>query len=203
MQSQSYNLTGVSPLLLHNGQAIDPLNQYAREMKRISKKKTKTDDDHKTMSRVEWFMSIYHNGGADIVKDGEVAVDEGAEIVVPALSVEAMLIAGAKKCKLGNQAKAGLIVEDDAPLVYDGPKNINKLWDGQKHLHRVAARVGTARVMRTRPMFRSWSVTITVSYDPAVLDESQVFDILNAAGQQVGLGDWRPRFGRFGVTRAA
>lgn len=203
MITQTYRLKGLSPLLLHNGQAIDPLNQYAKEMKRISKKRAKTDEDQGLMSRIEWFMSMYHNGTTDQIQDGEITIDPGARVTLPATSIEAMLVMGAKKLKLGGSAKAGLIVEDDAPLEYDGPTDINKLFAAGKHLHRVAVRVGTARVMRTRPIFRVWASRVTVLFDTAVIDEPQVFDILKAAGQQVGIGDWRPRFGRFEAERVA
>jgi hypothetical protein len=198
----SYTLTGVSPLLLHNGQAIDPLNVYAKEMKRVSKKKGKTDDDHLAISKVEWFMSIYHNGSPDEIDDGEISVDKNARIVLPALTIEAMAIAGGKKIKLGNQVKSGVIVESDALLEYDGPANIVELWKEGKHLHRCPARVGTARVMRTRPIFRKWATTIQITHDTTVIDEAEVFQLLKHAGQLCGIGDWRPRFGRFSVERA-
>lgn len=197
----SYKLTGISPLLLHSGQAIDPLNQYAKEMKRVSKKKGKTDDDQATISRVEWFMGIYHNGEADQIKDGDIIVDPKARVVLPALSIEAMITAGGKKVKMGNAVKSGVIVEDDAVLDYDGPSDINKLHAAGKHIHKVPAKVGMARIMRTRPIFRAWSAVIVVTHDESVLDEAELFQILKTAGQLVGIGDWRPRFGRFTAER--
>lgn len=202
MNTAQYNLTGISPLLLHNGQAIDPLNQYAKEMKRVSKKKNKTDEDQLIISRCEFFMSLYHDGKPDQITDGEILVDKDARLILPAVSIEATVIGGAKKLKQGNAAKAGIIVENDAQLNYNGPKDINRLWSEGKHVHRVPARVGTARVMRTRPIFREWSCTVGISFDSAVIDEQEIFSILKAAGQQVGIGDWRPRFGRFEAARA-
>jgi hypothetical protein len=198
----SYKLTGISPLLMHNGQAIDPLNHYAKEMKRVSKKKSKTDEDHAVLSKVEWFMSLYHNGEPDLVKDGDIVVDPDARLVLPSLGIEAMAIGGGKKCKLGTHVKSGVVVENDALLDYDGPKSIVELWAAQKHIHRCPARVGTARVMRTRPIFRRWGATITLTHDNSVIDEPEIFSLLRQAGQIVGIGDWRPRFGRFTVERA-
>ena len=200
MQTSNYTITGLSPLLMHSGQGIDPLNQYAKEMKRLSKKRTKTDDDQGSFSKIEWFMSIYHNGSPDKLQDGDVTVEDSARLVLPANSIEAMLIAGAKKLKQGNAAKAGIIVEEDAKFSYDGPKNIAELFAAKKHIHRVPVRVGTARVMRTRPIFRTWAAIIPVTFDSNVIDEPEVFEILKVAGQQVGIGDWRPRFKRFKIT---
>ena len=198
----TYTITGISPLLLHSGQAIDPLNQYAKAMKGATKKRQKTDDDQAAISKIEWFMSIYHDGAEDTIKDGEVKVDSAARVILPAMSIEAMVTAGGKKLKMGNQVKSGIIVEADARLIYDGPASIAALYAGGKHIHRVAARVGTARVMRTRPIFRVWSAKISVTHDETVIDEPEVFQILKTAGQLVGVGDWRPRFGRFTVERS-
>ena len=198
----SYRLTGISPLLLHSGQAIDPLNQYAKEMKRVSKKKGKTDDDQALISKVEWHMGIYHNGAPDLLADGEITVDPKARVVLPSLSIEAMITAGGKKVKMGNAVKSGVIVLEDALLAYDGPENISKLFAAGTHIHKVPAKVGMARIMRTRPIFRAWSATITVTHDETVMDEPELFQIIKTAGQLVGIGDWRPRFGRFTAERA-
>lgn len=202
MDTVQYRLTGLSPLLLHSGQAIDPLNHYAKELKRVSKKRSKTDDDQLVMSHLEWYMSLYHNGPQDQIEDGQVTVDPSARIILPSYTIEAMLVAGAKKKKMGPAAKAGIIVDSDAILEYDGPNDINKLWAGGKHIHRVAVRVSAARIMRTRPIFREWAAVIAVMFDNAVLDEPDIYTMLTDAGQQVGIGDWRPRFGRFEVERA-
>lgn len=201
MNTAIYRITGISPLLMHSGQAIDPLNQYAKEMKRLSKKKGKTDEDQAAISKVEWYMSVYHNGTPDVVRDGEITVDKEAKIVLPANSLEAMLIAGAKKIKQGPAAKAGLIIENDAILIHDGPASIAAMAASGRYTHRVAVRVGTARVMRTRPIFRVWSSEVEISFDSGVIDEPEIFEIIKVAGQQVGIGDWRPRFGRFEAER--
>ena len=64
-------------------------------------------------------------------------------------------------------------------------------------------KVQKQRVMRTRPIFRDRSATFSILLDETQLDPRQVVDILHLAGRYVGLGDWRPRFGRFEVTGTA
>jgi len=64
------------------------------------------------------------------------------------------------------------------------------------------ARIGTSRVLRARPRLESWAVEFKLS----VLDERILpADVLNAilvrAGQHNGIGDYRPRFGKFMVTK--
>ena len=53
--------------------------------------------------------------------------------------------------------------------------------------------------MRTRPRFHQWSIVTTVSYRPSAIDRSTLLEIARFAGAMVGVGDFRPRFGRFSV----
>jgi hypothetical protein len=55
--------------------------------------------------------------------------------------------------------------------------------------------------MRTRPRFDNWSCKVRIEFAPSLLNESEVRDIAETVGMTVGLGDWRPRFGRFIVPK--
>jgi hypothetical protein len=63
-------------------------------------------------------------------------------------------------------------------------------------------RIQRARIIRRRPFLQKWSL----SFEIKVLDEDLLpKEVLNAvlvkAGESVGIGDYRPRFGRFIVTK--
>lgn len=104
---------------------------------------------------------------------------------------------GAKKYKLGKASKGGIIVAGNFPLVYDGPKNVDKLWEHGGFLKRASVKVGTSRVIRSRPIFPKWEVTFEVQWDPEIMqDEKTIHEIVDAAGMS-GIGDWRPKYGRF------
>ena len=60
-------------------------------------------------------------------------------------------------------------------------------------------KVGTARITRYRPLFRSWAVVCEIAYDQESIDRDQVLKCLEDAGQYCGVGDYRPKFGRFAV----
>jgi hypothetical protein len=62
-------------------------------------------------------------------------------------------------------------------------------------------KIGTSRVMRTRPIFQEWAADIEVKFNPVLLNASEIEEFLAAAGELEGIGDWRPRFGRFAVAR--
>lgn len=117
---------------------------------------------------------------------------------IPAEMMEATLVKAAGQERRG--AKAGLVVKDNLRLEYEGPKAPHALWKDEAFRLRSAARVGAARVMRTRPMFQAWMADLAVDFLPTLLNPSDVHGFLATAGEQIGIGDWRPRFGRFSVT---
>jgi hypothetical protein len=181
-------LQGVSPLLCHNGQTADPRNTYAKAMKAVSSKRKKTDADLDELARLEWLAGLYRSG---------------AELVIPDYVLESTMIGGAKKSKRGPQAKCGLFFTEHAVLDFTGkPAEINdqklaEMFESGDFTHTIGVRVGMAKVMRTRPIFRGWSLEATAQYDPDVLNHRDIEEIAVDAGKLVGLGDWRPKHGRF------
>jgi hypothetical protein len=181
-------ILGESPLLCHNGQTADPRNTYSKAIKAVSGKRKKTDADYEEMARLEWLAGIYRFGD---------------DLVIPDYVLEAVFINGAKKSKRGPQAKCGLFFTEHASLVFPGkPEAINddtlgEMFASGEFTHTVGVKVGMAKIMRTRPMFRSWSLFATAQFDPDVLNLRDIEEMANDAGKLVGLGDWRPKHGRF------
>jgi hypothetical protein len=94
--------------------------------------------------------------------------------------------------------KEGVFISTDVnPLAYKGPRDIDGLWRDESFRHIASAKVTTSRVMRCRPIFRSWAVDAQGELDAAVLDLVELSQIAETAGHLIGLGDWRPRYGRF------
>jgi hypothetical protein len=183
MRTTEITIRGLTPLIMHNGRLSDPLDEATQALSRLTSKRNKTLDDHRAVSKAEWMGSLY--------------VTEKGAPCLPGEVIEAALCEGARKYKLGKAAKGGIIVAGDFPLVYDGPKTPAKLWDHGGFLKRASARVGTNRVIRSRPIFPQWEVSFEVQWDPALVkDDTTVLEIVDAAGQS-GICDWRPKFGRF------
>ena len=184
----NFHIRGASPLLMHNGHLADPMNPFAKAMKAISAKRKKTDADYAELAKIEFLGGLY--------------TDENGQPVIPGEVLEATIVAGAKTSKKGKVAKSAIIVDGNFPLDYAGPKSRDALFDDANHRHVVGVRVGQARVMRTRPKFNRWSLRFQVNYLPDVLDAGEVGDFVTIAGRVCGLGDGRPRFGRFDVVEA-
>lgn len=186
MKNFTLTMIGTAPMLVHNAQLSDPLNKWAKEMKKVSAKRTKTEDDHLELSRLEFYGGMYYDA------------DLGP--VIPAMNIEATLVNGAKKIKLGKAVTQGLRITDQVtPIAYKGPRDMESLWgDGESEfVNRASVKVGMARVMRTRPMFNNWALEVNGIYDESIFDEDVINEICHYSGTLIGIGDWRPRYGTF------
>lgn len=184
MKNFTLTLTGSTPLLMHNSRLSDPLDPAAKALKKISGKRNKTDDDHVAMGEAEFMGGLY--------------LDPDVGPYIPDLNIAATLLEGAKLNKLGMKVKRGLLITTPVnPVSYDGPRDPAQMWTSGRFAHRASVGVGQARVMRTRPVFYEWAVQADGLIDESQLDFDQLVQIANNAGDFIGIGDWRPRFGRF------
>lgn len=155
-------------------------------MKAVSSKRKKTEADHAELSRLEWYAGLYTN--------------ENGQIIIPAENLEATFIAAAKKTKMGTVAKSAIWVNSDSVLIHPMAHcSVDEMWQSGSMVFRKAVKVSMAKVMRTRPIIKEWSCEVEIDYDQLQLNKQQLLGILNDAGKMVGIGDWRPRFGRFNV----
>lgn len=177
-------ITGTHPVIMHSARLSDPLDPIAKAIKEVSSKRTKTDDDHLEMARLEFIGSLYCGDQTGPYMPGE--------------NLQRCLVDAAKINKLGVKATRGIFIATDYnALQYEGPRDILGLWADEQFRTRDSVKVGMARVMRCRPIFRNWSFTAEGILDTEQLNLADLRNIANNAGRLIGLGDWRPRFGRF------
>lgn len=182
--------TGTTALLMHNGQLADPLNPIVKAMKEITAKRKKTEEDHVELGRLEFLGSLY--------------LDPDVGPYIPGDNIESCLIEAGKLTREGLAIKRALFIKTDVnPLSYKGPRTGDELWAEGSFRHYKGAKVSGRRIMRTRPIFRQWSTDAAGVLDDRQLDFDQLRIIAENAGSLVGLGDWKPRFGRFTVTLKA
>jgi len=177
-------LVGTKRLIMHNGQLADPLADATKALARLTGKRVKTEADHLEIGRVEW------NGGLWL---------DGGRPCVPAEALIATFVGAARTRKRGDEARAGLVVTENALLDYPGPKDLDQLWLNPAFRLRTSVRVRGARTMRTRPRFDDWSLRFTARYLASVLDRDEVIELYRIAGFMRGIGDWRPLNGTFEV----
>jgi len=186
-QECSYRLTGRTALIFHNGQLADPLNYYAKEMKKLTGKKAKTEADHERIAEIEFKGGLYLN--------------EDKRVIMPPEGIEAIVVAGAKKSKNGMNAKAGVYCPEAALLEYDGPTDPDELWKDERFRLTTGVKVQNKRLQRTRPIFRKWAATITLMVNTEMVNEEELFNWIVTAGLTCGSFDWRPKHGQFLTER--
>jgi hypothetical protein len=155
-------------------------------LKCVSAKRKKTEADYEELARIEFAAGLY--------------IDQSGP-VIPARLLEAAVVEGARKSKSGKEVQAGVIVEKHATLIYDGPRKAQALYDDKQFRLVVPVRVGQVKVIRTRPFFANWSAVIELSYLEDIVNPTDLTGAVRAAGLLVGLGDWRPRYGRFALEQ--
>lgn len=93
--------------------------------------------------------------------------------------------------------KASVLIEPDTIPLLDDKGIVKTIYD---EIDNRAVVIQRARIVRSRPKFNSWILrfTITILEDDD-LSVNTLKEILDKAGKY-GIGDFRPRFGRFIVT---
>ncbi|MDB2192120.1 hypothetical protein [Mycobacteroides abscessus] len=187
MKQFTIEIRGVNPLLMHNSRLSDEFDPIAKAIKKITAKKMKqTEDDRWEKRRLEFLGSLYF--------------DDTVGPYVPGLNIEQCLLHAARMTRNGKDIERGLRITSDVnPLGYDGPRDLDSLWGGGNpaHVHNASVVITRNRIIRTRPIFRHWAVEAEGVYDPGILDFESLLSFGEKAGQYIGLGDWRPRFGTF------
>lgn len=187
MEQLHLKVVGVTPLMMHSDRLANPLLPETKAHKELTGKRKKTDDDHVAIARSEFIAGAYWTP-----KDG---------FFVPGQNFDATFLAGAKLQKLGTHWKRGaLVIEDKVRLLHDGPATPDKLWESPQHVDCRGVKVGTAKVMRYRPIFLEWAAQLTVAINTDVLNIKEAQKAISDAGALIGVCEYRPRFGRFEVT---
>lgn len=187
MELLTLKIVGVSPLMMHSDKLANPLLPETKAHKELTAKRKKTDDDHVAIAHSEFVSGLYYS------KD--------VGIYIPGANFDATLKTAAKLQKLGTAWTRGAVVlTDKAKITFDGPHDPEKLWDARVFVDCRGVKVGTAKVMRYRPVFPEWACQIDVAYNEDVLNLAEVKKTILDAGALIGVCEYRPRFGRFSAT---
>jgi len=172
---------------MHNGLLADPTNPYTMAIKDLVRKGSRkmTVADHQKRDRLEWEGSLYW--------------DETDGPIVPSDCIERCVQIGAQKDRRGKDARAAVFMtETHAKLEYNGPRTKDALWADSRFSLRKGVVVNRGRVIRVRPMIPTgWQLTTTLEFDESIIDDADLRKAVVEAGAREGLGDWRPKFGRF------
>lgn len=189
IQALTIKYTGLDSLLQNNPQMSDPLNKYSKEMKLVTGKRKKTDDDILTMREIELRAKIYWDealGG----------------IYVPSTWVTASIqgVSWSKaKIKKADIRACVFVTEPKLKLTYEGMEKVKKPLDivKQDQFHNVASlKQGQVRVVKATPIFHGWSFAATVEFDDSIINERELKELIEYGAAFGGFGDFRPTHGR-------
>ncbi len=172
-------LIGRTPLVLHNNQCVNPRNPLKKQIAAItSKGKRKTDADHERLEQLEFVASLY--------------INDQIGPYLPAQNLRKMLIEGARKEKNGKQFESGCFVNDDSPIIYEGPRSIDEMIQlGDRFMWTTPVGNQAATIMRTRARFKTWSCEFTVYLEDSLVTKDMLLGALKHAEISVGIGDAR------------
>lgn len=188
IKTASIHLLGTGPLLMHNAQLSDEFNPYTKAIKALTSKGTRqTEDDRWEKRRLEYLGSMYFDA-----KIGP---------YIPGQNIQRSLVDAARITRAGKTIERGVVINGlMIPLSYTGPRDPEVMFKDENFVNSASVKVQTSRITRVRPMFKEWELTTELSYDTDIIDLESLTDIAARAGASIGLGDWRPRFGRFEAT---
>lgn len=183
-------LTGISPLLMHAGSLLDPMHPIKLELDAYHEKPVKTADDHRRIADLEFVGALWQAGGRPCL---------------PARTLQAVVREAADRGRgVQHRVRAAIFVEDDVPLLHEGPSSVDGLAQDPEFRMRTQVRQNDgSRRMCTRPCFPRWSASVAFAYDAGIIGRADLVDLVMTAGDDVGIGAGRPRYGRFAVTPTA
>lgn len=139
--------------------------------------------------------------------------DEDGNLQFPISCVKKSMLEGAKGHKMGRTYMTTTIrsnvldvysPDGDMRWLHLTDSDGEPLRDYKVDVQRVV--IGTASVLRARPLLEEWYTTLIIEYDDAAIDAKLIEKYLNRAGYVVGWGDYRPEkggiFGRFEVVKS-
>lgn len=141
------------------------------------------------------------SGEVDHSKEWETAVYVDPEVgcFIPSKQLRASLVKGATNFKI--KGRMGKTFKDmiNATIEVE-PDKISLEKQQPDYVHEEWVRVQRNQILRRRPAFKKgWEAEFIL----LILDDQMPIDkmreILEYAGRFVGIGDWRPHFGRFEV----
>lgn len=192
MKTIEMTIKGTAPLLMNSNQGVNPLNPITKKVKILTAKRKRTEEDDTEIMHLKWTLGLYWM--------------DDIGVHVPSVNLEAMFRNAAKTVRKGTIAKqqsAITVKPDFIPLTYNAnPKTPEDLWNdpNARYSDVKVGKIKQASVILCRPRFDNWALTFRVSFDETKFEQQEVIDLFALAGREVGLCDYRGKYGMFGIA---
>ena len=187
MKTLEITWKGVTPLIMHSCQCVNPLHPISKKLKEYTSKRKKTEEDLQMISDLEWEGGLYWK--------------DNVGLYIPAENIEATIRNGAKVNRKGSDIEKYFDVQTMyAPLDIGEEYTKDSLKADYQFRDVRQMNVMRAKITRTRPRFDMWKVTFIASYNEEYIDLDTIVKAVEYAGNFVGLCDSRPKYGKFVAT---
>lgn len=188
MKTIKFRMVGTTALMLNNPQTVNPMNSYAKAIKEITSKRSKTDEDQQELLHLKFLASCYWT-------------DKG-KYIIPSNMIAKSIESGAKENKLGTKFQRSVFIIGDSELKFaENGCTPEELWENhsEKYVDVRAVGVMKSKIVTARMIVPEWSLEVEVVFDETQLNDSEVWNAINIAGLRYGIGTYRPQFGRYRV----
>ncbi len=190
MKNLQVTWKGITPLIMHSCQCVNPLHPISKEIRKLNGKprgQKLTEEELEKLSDLEWEAGCYWQ--------------DGLGLYIPGENIEATLRNGGKSFKKGKDFEKYVSVTDlYIPLDYGENLSKEELIKRYEYRDTRPMVVSRARILRTRPRFNQWKITFNLMYDEEKIDLDTIVNAMEVAGSYVGLCDSRPKYGKFVAT---
>lgn len=173
MKSVNIEITGIAPLLHHRFQTENHGENASKSKKKVYDPKEEAEN------------CLYRNSAGEIYQ--------------PAEHIFQAMVKGAVAYKFEGKKTYKDVITSGIAI---SPEDIPLITEQDYEIDARPVVIQRSRVVRWRPRFNEWKVRFTID----ILDDENISvpilkDILETAGKTKGIGDYRPRFGRFMVSK--
>lgn len=201
-------IKGTRDLLIHSSSAMNPrnpINKVMASVRQLRGKSAKTETVIESVEKADWLGSgIWNKEGKVWLEEHKFCFEDYSDPALPAEYLCRSAQNAATATRSGTKVKQALSegLAGDALIQYDGPKTAQEMWvDYQgRFVDCRSVVINRARIMRNRVRIPAgWEATFELTLDNSILDLTEIESILKDAGHRIGVGDYRPKFGRFQV----
>lgn len=184
------HISGVTPMLIHNGRTASPLDFYSKKLKAITSIRGKTEENFQELMQIQWRGALYW--------------DDEIGLYMPVENLLAALLKAAKKHKMGPKM-SGFIFDEPLgfPILTENHKDLEKLTKSDNNKFVKAVSIQKAKTLSCRPIFKKWELKFDFCIDESIINVDDVKTILFTMSSRIGLGVWTPshpkpgNFGKF------
>lgn len=199
MKTINVTWRGIRPLIMSNPQTVDIENSFSAEQRRLNsllKDARKKGDEDRLLElaiaqkRNDFMASAYFDA-------------KEKRFFVPDSVIMACIKEAAKASKKGKDIDRAVLMEETQAYV-EGVPAVKSLDDAYTKDEfklqtpcKIPPKTGSLFMKLRCVMPTGWKAKFALSFDETVIAEKTVRDVLERAGGFVGIGSWRPKFGRF------